>query len=217
MVSRWFGGRSSIGTERHCLGTGKQEDGGAVRQNWLVSMLFKSTILSPPLCLSCFILTTPLPAMPEMTRTWLVPGPITTSPLTFSIREPPLTGDNLGLKTWGTAFTMAKKLDYLGTKYLSHLFNENAACMNPQKQMQVLELGSGTGLVGIAAAAIWRVPVLLTDLPEIQANLSHNVLQNTQVIETHGGQTDSAILDWKDPDALATRDFEVGPLSIFKT
>jgi hypothetical protein len=146
--------------------------------------------------------------MPEMTRTWLVPAPTTASPLAFSICEPPLTGDNLGLKTWGTAFTMAKKLDDLAAKYFPHLISEST---NPPLHTRVLELGAGTGLVGIAAAAIWSVPVLLTDLPEIQANLSHNVLQNTSVVEAQGGHVSSAILDWKDPSALAARDFEVRP------
>lgn len=146
--------------------------------------------------------------MPEMTRTWLVPAPTTATPLAFSIREPPLTGDNLGLKTWGTAFTMAKKLDDLAAKYFPHLIHEST---NPPAPTQVLELGAGTGLVGIAAAASWRVPVLLTDLPEIQANLSHNVLLNTHVVGEQGGHVDSAVLDWKDPSALAGRDFEVRP------
>ena len=141
--------------------------------------------------------------MPEMTRTWLINGPMTTAPLAFSIREPPLTGDNLGLKTWGTAFTMAKKLEDLGTMYFSHLFNERAL------SKRVLELGSGTGLVGIAAAAIWSIPVLLTDLPEIEANLCYNVLQNTQVVEAQGGHIDSMVLDWKDPSGLAGQEFEV--------
>jgi hypothetical protein len=141
--------------------------------------------------------------MPEMTRTWLVPTPINTSPLAFSIREPPLTGDNLGLKTWGTAFTIAKKLDDLRTKYFSHLFYRQAS------SMQVLELGSGTGLVGIAAAAIWGVHVQLTDLPEIQANLSFNVLQNTQVVEAQGGHIGSSVLDWKDPSSFDGSGFQV--------
>jgi hypothetical protein len=141
--------------------------------------------------------------MPEMTRTWLIPTPTSSSPLAFSIREPPLTGDNLGLKTWGTAFTMAKKLDDLGSKHFSHLFNEQTPLV------RVLELGSGTGLVGIAAAAIWRVPVLLTDLPDIQANLSYNVLQNTQLVEAQGGRAISTVLDWNDPSAFPMHDFEV--------
>ncbi|KIM98076.1 hypothetical protein OIDMADRAFT_147564 [Oidiodendron maius Zn] len=142
-------------------------------------------------------------AMPEMTRTWLIPAPITGSSLAFTIREPPLTGDNLGFKTWGTAFTMAQKLDDLRTKHLSHLFNEQTP------SIRALELGSGTGLVGIAAAALWSIPVLLTDLPEIQVNLSYNVLQNTQLVEAQGGRIISTVLDWNDPSAFPIHDFEI--------
>ena len=98
---------------------------------------------------------------------------------------------------------MAQKLDDLGTKYLSHLFTEQAS------SMRVLELGSGTGLVGIAAAAIWSVPVLLTDLPEIHANLSYNILQNTQLVEAQGGRVISTVLDWNNPSAFPVNDFEV--------
>lgn len=156
-----------------------------------------------PNILSSTILTAFTAAMPEMTRTWLIPAPVTGSSLAFTIREPPLTGDNLGFKTWGTAFTMAQKLDDLRTKHLSHLFNE------PTPSIRALELGSGTGLVGIAAAALWSIPVLLTDLPEIQVNLSYNVLQNTQLVEAQGGRIISTVLDWNDPSAFPIHDFEV--------
>ena len=60
-------------------------------------------------------------AMPEMTRTWVIPASTTHPELKLEIREPPMTGDNLGLKTWGTAFAISKKLEELGKKYFSHL------------------------------------------------------------------------------------------------
>jgi Lysine methyltransferase len=166
----------------------------------LVCILDAPTL--PPF-LPFHLLIAAIVAMPEMTRTWLVNSCMGGPLLSFSIREPPLTGDNLGLKTWGTAFTMAKKLEDLGTMYFSQLFNEQAL------SKRVLELGSGTGLVGIAAAAIWGVPVLLTDLPEIEANLCYNALQNAQVVEAQGGHIDSMVLDWKTPSGLAGQEFEV--------
>lgn len=141
--------------------------------------------------------------MSEMTRTWLVNTSTSACPLAFSIREPPLTGDNLGFKTWGTAFTIAKQLENLRTRYFPNLLKEGCS------SNRVLELGSGTGLVGIAAAAIWSVPVLLTDLPEIESNLSHNVLQNLEIVETQGGQIESRVLDWKDSTVLTGQEFEV--------
>jgi hypothetical protein len=164
--------------------------------------LHSTTLIMFPYFLLFPLLIKPIIAMPEMTRTWLIDTSKTDSPLAFSIREPPLTGDNLGLKTWGTAFTMAQKLEDLGAKHFPHLLDQALSC-------RALELGSGTGLVGIAAAAIWGLPVLLTDLPEIQPNLSHNALQNTEVVEARGGQVLSTVLDWKDPSAFSKQDFEV--------
>lgn len=60
---------------------------------------------------------------------------------------------------------------------------------------RVLELGSGTGLVGLAAAGTWDVPVLLTDLPEIVPNLRRNVDANRAILN---GEVDVAVLDWRD-------------------
>jgi predicted nicotinamide N-methyase len=62
-----------------------------------------------------------------------------------------------------------------------------------------LELGSGTGLVGMALAAVWGASVLLSDLPEIEGNLVHNVEQNLAVIQKHGGNAATAVLDWSKP------------------
>lgn len=152
-------------------------------------------------------------AMPEMTRTWVIPGSKNHPELKFHVREPPLTGDNLGLKTWGTAFAISKKLEEFGTKYFSHLidvtkdyFTTEIGSNLTMPKMRVLELGSGTGLVGIAVAAIWRVAVVLTDLPEIHENLSYNVHQNSATINEMGGSATCTVLDWKRPE-MAFADF----------
>jgi len=60
-------------------------------------------------------------AMPEMTRIWVIDASQGHPELEFHIREPPLTGDNIGLKTWGTAFAIAKKIEDIGSRHLSHL------------------------------------------------------------------------------------------------
>jgi hypothetical protein len=135
--------------------------------------------------------------MPEMTRTWIIPASESHPELSFRIREPPLTGDNLGLKTWGTAFTIAKKLEsFTDLLFPSLVPGCKPDCSSPK----VLELGSGTGLVGIAAAAIWGVSVLLSDLPEIKENLEFNVEANREVVKARGGRTASRVLDWKNSD-----------------
>lgn len=148
-------------------------------------------------------------AMGELNRTWTIPSSDTLPEMSFEIREPPLTGDNLGFKTWGTAFAIAKKLDYIGTHMLNDNISPGSTGASPAR---VLELGSGTGLVGIAAAAIWSTSVLLTDLPEIQSNLDFNIKTNVETVTARGGRLSSHILDWKSDEGLVgyhTQEFEV--------
>jgi hypothetical protein len=146
--------------------------------------------------------------MPEMIRTWVVPSSATLPELRFDIREPPLTGDNLGLKTWGTAFAIVKRLEEIGTKYLSHFLDSESKKHDTtapdfgKSGVRVLELGSGTGLVGIAAGAIWKSEIFLTDLPEIEENLLFNIHRNVKTVESLGGRLEGGVLDWKDPNSL---------------
>lgn len=59
----------------------------------------------------------------------------------------------------------------------------------------VLELGSGTGLAGLAAAAALHLPTLLTDLPEVLPSLRHNIAANPGL----AGLASAAPLDWRAP------------------
>jgi len=79
----------------------------------------------------------------EINRTWIIPKSRSLPEIRFDIREPPLTGDQIGLKTWGTSYVLAKKLEYIGSEYLSTIINSQA----PSNHPRVLELGAGTGLV----------------------------------------------------------------------
>jgi len=123
--------------------------------------------------------------MPAVSRTFQ----ITTGSRTIQIvlHEPSLTEDNLGLKTWASSYLLAKRLHLVELPELT-----------TGGSRRVLELGSGTGLVGIAAAAVWGAKVRLTDLPEIEPNLAMNVRDNSQVIETSGGVATTGVLDWSD-------------------
>jgi predicted nicotinamide N-methyase len=119
--------------------------------------------------------------MSAMTRGFTIPTK--SSQIEISIHEPTLTSDNIGFKTWGASYLLSKRLHTL----------ELPQSDNP---LRVLELGSGTGLVGMAAAAVLGASVLLTDLPEIEGNMTRNVKQNRPAIEALGGSVTSAILDW---------------------
>jgi Lysine methyltransferase len=144
--------------------------------------------------------------MPEMTRTWVIPASSNLPEIKFDIREPPLTGDNLGLKTWGTSFAIAKKLEKFGIHYLDHLFTKSAVSISGASSRsllpsaKVLELGAGTGLVGIAAAAVWGAEVFLTDLLNIVDNLLFNVEKNALIVGGFGGHISSGVLDWRETD-----------------
>lgn len=124
--------------------------------------------------------------MPAMTRSFPV-----NNDLLINLHEPTLTEDNLGLKTWISSLLLSRRLEEC-RKYLPTDFN------------RVLELGAGTGLVGISAACIWKTSVLLTDLPEIVTNLQKNLEQNRTLIETNDGDVGTRVLDWADEEDSPT-------------
>ena len=107
----------------------------------------------------------------------------------LSIHEPALTADNLGFKTWASSFLLAKRLTSLQSNLPA--IEEDGA---------VLELGAGTGLVGMSAAVVFRRHVILTDLPAIVPNLDRNVRANAAHISARGGFLSTAVLDWSKPE-----------------
>ncbi|PWW76438.1 hypothetical protein C7212DRAFT_357374 [Tuber magnatum] len=120
-------------------------------------------------------------AMPSQTRTFRIPLPFSQKSISISLREPTLTADNLGLKTWASSYLLSKRLPLLDLP----TFPPTA---------RALELGSGTGLVGLAAAAIFKIPVLLTDLPDIVPNLQHNADTNS----APGTAVSVSVMDWRE-------------------
>ncbi|AET40255.1 S-adenosylmethionine-dependent methyltransferase Ecym_5513 [Eremothecium cymbalariae DBVPG len=112
-------------------------------------------------------------AQPAMTRRFCIKG----LPKDIELHEPALTNDNLGLKTWG------------GSLVLSHRVHRIPACE------KVLELGAGTGLVGISYAIAHQAStpqIILTDLPDIVPNLRSNIKLNN-LKNVHAAE-----LDWTD-------------------
>lgn len=101
-------------------------------------------------------------AQPEIIRKIALPNLAKyTNDKYIKLKEPSLTSDNLGLKTWGSSLILSQRL----------LSRDNYLSGN------VLELGSGTGLVGMACA-LRGFDTYLTDLPEIVPNLLDNVKLN---------------------------------------
>ncbi|GMG32792.1 unnamed protein product [Ambrosiozyma monospora] len=129
-------------------------------------------------------------AKPDFTRK------ITTIPNIKEIKlhEPSITEDNLGLKTWGASLTMSQRL--------SHRHNELL-------KEPILELGAGTGLVGITIGLLGYQDVTLTDLPEIVGNMKANVeLNELNTCDCNMGTTSHetsngikcGVLDWSKPE-----------------
>ena len=204
--------------------------------------------------------------MPEMIRTWTIPTSGDSEDLAIELCEPPLTGDSLGLKTWGTSFVMAKKLEELGNLYFSGVLpssdltgqkiatSQNGQTVESESTVEIqltmgydetlngntringntvilgetmmasepsvergvmhqgvssrqdvynegkiLELGSGTGLLGLTAAMLWNKTTILTDLPDIVPNLDVNLKRNG-FGHTSETKVSAEILDWSDAE-----------------
>jgi predicted nicotinamide N-methyase len=136
--------------------------------------------------------------MPSMMRTFEVPLPEGQTAV-VELHEPSLTSDNLGFKTWTSSVLLSRRLTSL-SRYL------------PRSHSRVLELGAGTGLVGIAAACVWGVSVTLTDLPEILPNLRENIGKNLKLINACGGDACALPLDWSDDTNVPEADNDRYPV-----
>jgi predicted nicotinamide N-methyase len=104
------------------------------------------------------------------------------------LNEPALTSDSLGLKTWGSSLVLSQLI----------VDEHERLIFGP-----VLELGAGTGLVGITIGLL-GYSVTLTDLPEILPNLEKNVSLNG--LENN---VDCHVLDWTDPSSFVSEKGEV--------
>lgn len=100
------------------------------------------------------------------------------------LREPTMTYNTLGFKTWGSAPLLSANLPKW--EDLSNSIN-------------ALELGAGTGLVGISAAIQLGWQVVCTDLPDIVENMQYNVDYNSELIQQYAGSVSCHVLDWMNP------------------
>ncbi|GLE01139.1 hypothetical protein PINS_up009969 [Pythium insidiosum] len=98
-------------------------------------------------------------------------------------------GLGTGLTTWDGSVVLAK--------YLEHKYS---AFMQGKR---VLEVGAGTGLVGISAALLGATDVVLTDLEYVVANLQKNINMTLAAAEASAKPVDARIsaqvLDWFNP------------------
>ncbi|MCL7038327.1 hypothetical protein MKW94_029174 [Papaver nudicaule] len=127
------------------------------------------------------------------------------------VRQLPSQG--LSFQLWPAATTLVNLLDHhqSGNNIktpLSAILDEFRLCQQP---LRILELGSGTGLAGIAAAAVLSSSCTITDLPHVLPNLQFNAAANSEMLASRGGSVNVAALRWgeKDDMELVGREFDV--------
>jgi len=133
------------------------------------------------------------------TRTDQSPSDTRDDAVEIELHEPALTEDNLGLKTWASSYVLAKKWHQMRTELSQAVTSVSDSHAAP---FAILELGAGTGLVGLSAAAVLGVNVLLTDLPEIVPNLARNADDNEELLSSRGGSAAAAVIDWTKPQEV---------------
>ena len=131
------------------------------------------------------------------THDYIVPTSSTGSTTTIRISEPNLTSENLGLETWASSHILASQLHHLSSKITF------PSSSNPSNLLPVLELGAGTGLVGISAATLWSQDVVLTDLAPIVPGLEANIALNEPGLQEAKAVVKAGTLDWMQPTHLS--------------
>lgn len=122
-----------------------------------------------------------------------------------SISETPgLKAENLGFDTWGSSFVLANllwrwKRDALAANAGS---KKDGDGIDQEKSIAVLELGAGTSLVGISAAAVWGLEVIVTDLEPLMRGLAQNINVNQRLLEERRTRVRCGTLDWSQPSQL---------------
>lgn len=112
---------------------------------------------------------------------------------TLTTRQLPSQG--LSFQLWPAASTLASLLDRSPSSLL---------LPHSPPTLSILELGSGTGLAGMAAAAILGARVTLTDLPHVLPNLRSNAEANAGLITARGGSVEVRRLIWGDDEDHAS-------------
>ncbi|XP_042495998.1 EEF1A lysine methyltransferase 3 [Macadamia integrifolia] len=128
------------------------------------------------------------------------------------IRQVPSEG--IPFKLWPAAKSLVNHLDKYrldpSSSPLTLIFSafSNVSQNSP---LRILELGSGTGLVGITAAATLGASVTLTDLPYVVPNLQFNVDANCNTLTLNGGTINVAALRWGEAEDMESigREFDL--------
>ncbi|KAJ8093450.1 Protein-lysine N-methyltransferase rrg1 [Marasmius tenuissimus] len=128
------------------------------------------------------------------------------SPISVTLSAPIIHAENLYLQTWGSSFVLANLLHKL--EDLPFDEKDETDDTEPSMNIDILELGAGTGLVGLSAASIFqhKGKVILTDLPSIIPGLGQNIQLNEELVEGKGLERRvlCGSLDWNSPNELVS-------------
>lgn len=113
----------------------------------------------------------------------------------IAIVDTPCSAENLVLTTWSSAGILSKLLHKLD-------IDRPQLRQEDPDRYSILELGAGTGLSGLTAAAVWGTTALLTDLPTILPGIQANVDLNVDTLRALGASAASGTLDWRTPDTV---------------
>lgn len=118
---------------------------------------------------------------------------------TLTLHEPSLTSDNLGMKTWVSSYLLSRRLHTI-VDAAPQLIPIESTTPTPKttKPLRALELGAGTGLVGLSFAALRgkSASIHLTDLAAIVPNLAHNAALNVELLTRSAATVTTGVLDW---------------------
>ncbi|XP_028775605.1 protein N-lysine methyltransferase METTL21A-like [Neltuma alba] len=131
---------------------------------------------------------------------------------TVVIRQLPSEG--LSFQLWPAATTLVSLLDGYRCESASSPLTSTLSVfsVDPNRRpLNILELGSGTGIVGIVAAITLGANVTATDLPHVVPNIQFNANANAGVLASSGGAVNVAPLRWGHADDVEVigRDFDV--------
>ena len=138
--------------------------------------------------------------MPTYDRTFTIVTNNEYETLSIRLKAPPLEAQGLHFDTWGGAFVLSNLLHRIA--FPAEAFHKNAF------DVQVLELGSGTGLTGLSAAMIWSSSVMLTDFAEILQGIEENINLNIDLLRANGGTARCGSLDWRYPPQMILHSFK---------
>lgn len=117
---------------------------------------------------------------------------------TVVIRQ--LTSQGLSFQLWPAASTFVTLLDNYRRDPSNSPLTATLSSLTKSSPLNILELGSGTGVVGIVAAITLSANVTVTDLPHVLDNLKFNAEANAEVVAKFSGKVHVAPLRWGEAD-----------------